>query len=60
MKFVGEEYHAFSEMWVDITCLKCSDSTDIRVVDLNNLISKINKDLYRKKSEDAKTQLDFK
>jgi hypothetical protein len=47
-------------MWVDITCLKCSDSIDIRVADLNDLISKINKDLYRKKSEDAKTQLDFK
>ena len=60
MKFVGEEYHAFSEMWVDITCLKYSDSTDIRVADLNDLISKINKDLYRKKNEDPKTQLDFK
>ena len=60
MKFVGEEYHAFSEIWIDITCLKCAGSTDIRVNDLNNLISKINKNLYRKKNGNAKTQLDFK
>lgn len=60
MKFVGEEYHAFSEMWVDITCLKCADSTDIRVSELNSLVAKINKMLHKKKSRNVKAKSNIK
>ena len=41
-KVVGEQYSAFGESWVDITCVRCSHSKDITVQNLKLLIEKIN------------------
>lgn len=43
VKTVGEDYYAFGEVWVDITCIKCSDTKDITTVELDSLLSKLKK-----------------
>lgn len=40
-KFVGEEYYLNGSMYVDVTCVKCSDSKDIKVEDLRRFLSKL-------------------
>lgn len=41
LKFIGEEYYAFGIYYVDVTCIKCADSKDIEVSELNRLINKL-------------------
>ena len=41
VKFVGAEYYALGEKWVDITCVKCGHSKDTTVKNLENLINRI-------------------
>jgi len=43
LKFIGEEYYAFGIYYVDVTCVKCADSKDIEVSELNRLIDKLSK-----------------
>lgn len=43
LKFIGEEYYAFGIYYVDVTCVKCADSKDIEVSELNRLINKLSK-----------------
>lgn len=43
LKFIGEEYYAFGIYYVDVTCVKCADSKDIAVSELNKLIDKLSK-----------------
>lgn len=40
-KYVGDEFHLFGEMWVDITCLMCSHSVDIRVKEFNDFVERV-------------------
>lgn len=42
-KVAGEQYYALGENWIDVTCVKCSHSKDIKVKDLQDLVDKINK-----------------
>lgn len=42
-KYIGDEYYALGDMWVDVTCIKCSHSTDIRVNEMKEILSKISK-----------------
>lgn len=42
-KFVGEEYYSNGSMYVDITCVKCSDSKDIKVEDFKKFLNKLSK-----------------
>jgi len=49
IKTVGEDYYALGEMWVDITCIKCSDSKDISIVELDSLLTKLKKAKQRRK-----------
>ncbi len=41
-KFIGEEYYAFGAYYVDVTCIKCADSKDIEVSELNKILSQLN------------------
>lgn len=43
MKCVGEEFHLFGELWVDVTCINCAHTADIRVEDFNKLMEKLEK-----------------
>jgi hypothetical protein len=42
-KYIGDEYHALGDMWVDVTCIKCSHSVDIRVSEMKQILSKLSK-----------------
>lgn len=37
-KMVGTQYYAMKKNWVDVTCLSCSDSKDIEVKKLNQVL----------------------
>lgn len=37
-KFAGEEYYFAGTYYVDITCLACADSKDIKVSDFENFL----------------------
>lgn len=43
IKFVGEEYYAYGTYYVDVTCVICSDTKDIKVEDLNRFLEKLTK-----------------
>lgn len=53
-KVAGEQYYALGEDWIDITCVKCSHSKDIKVKDLKDLVDKINKSNAQSKMREAK------
>ena len=40
-KYVGEEFYLFGELWVDITCLNCAHSVDIKVEEFNKFVEKV-------------------
>jgi hypothetical protein len=45
-KYIGEEYYALGDTWVDVTCIKCGHSADIKVNDLHKMLEKIKKVIY--------------
>lgn len=53
---VGDDYYAFGETWVDITCIKCAHSKDISVRELDSLLAKLKKTVKRRdRGADQKT-----
>ena len=40
-KYIGDEYYAMSKWFVDVTCIKCSHSKDIEVLELLKLCHKL-------------------
>jgi len=42
MKYVGDPYYAMQRHWVDITCIKCSHSSDIELKKLNRILKALN------------------
>jgi hypothetical protein len=40
-KYVGEPFHLFGEFWVDVTCIQCAHSVDIRVEEFNRFVNKV-------------------
>lgn len=41
IKMVGSQYYAMQRNWVDVTCVNCSDSRDVEVKKLNNVLKKL-------------------
>jgi predicted nucleic-acid-binding Zn-ribbon protein len=52
-KFIGEEYYAFGEVWVDVTCIKCAHSKDIEKKKLDDFLEKLSKILKRQAQANA-------
>lgn len=48
MKYIGEPYHAFSQWFVDITCLVCAHSRDIEVIRLEKFLKSLEKASFKK------------
>jgi len=42
-KFAGAEYYSLGEYYVDITCVVCSDTKDVKVKDFKRFIAKLSK-----------------
>jgi hypothetical protein len=42
-KFIGEKYYTNGTYYVDVTCVTCSDTKDIKVEDLDRFLSKLSK-----------------
>lgn len=40
-KYIGDEYYAMSQWFVDVTCIKCGHSKDIEVIELYKLCKKL-------------------
>lgn len=40
-KFIGETYYAAGDYYVDVTCIICSDTKDIKLDELKKLLNKI-------------------
>ena len=38
LKYVGDPYYAMQKYWVDITCVRCSHSSDIELKKLNRIL----------------------
>lgn len=42
-KFIGEDYYLNGTYYVDVTCVTCSDTRDIKVDDLKKFLEKLSK-----------------
>ena len=42
-KFIGEKYYLNGTYYVDVTCVVCSDTRDVKVEDLNRFLEKLSK-----------------
>lgn len=38
MKYVGDPYYAMQRYWVDITCVRCSHSSDVELKRINRIL----------------------
>ena len=38
MKYVGDPYYAMQRYWVDITCVRCSHSSDVELKKINRIL----------------------
>ena len=41
VKYVGDQFYALGDLWVDITCVNCAHSVDIRVNDFNKFVAEV-------------------
>lgn len=42
-KFAGEEYYTAGEYYVDVTCISCADTKDIKVNDFKRFVAELAK-----------------
>jgi hypothetical protein len=42
-KFIGEKYYLNGTYYIDVTCVVCSDTRDVKVEDLNRFLEKLSK-----------------
>lgn len=42
-KFIGAEYYSGGFYYVDVTCITCAHTKDIKVSDLNSFLDKLSK-----------------
>lgn len=45
-KYVGDEFYVLGDLWVDITCINCAHSVDIRVNDFNKFVAEVEGKIY--------------